>query len=323
MWLGFGLAAAIDLIQGLHVLGPVVPAIPLIKLKWAAFGNPPWTALRGFSYGIFPFAVPLGFFIPLDLSFSCWFLHLLSQAQLLFSEMLGLKGPRPEGFPYLASQAAGSWLALALGALLTSAPHLRRVLKQLLTDRPLSSEQSDPREARLLRFAAWAISIGLAGAFASGLAAGMSVGLVVPFLVLFYLIGIAINRVRAEFGAPHEIYYENLQRIISLAVGSRILGPYQLTALAVFWWFNRCYRCHPTPFQLESLKMAGATRTDRTSLVRVMLVATVAGIVLTYWANLQITLAAGAEAKAVGFRGMAWEHHRRLEHWLRNPSAPD
>jgi len=215
--------------------------------------------------------------------------------------------------------AAGSWLALAVGALLTTAPHLRRIARQLWSPGALSPDET--AERRLLRFAVGAVALGLFGVVILFNMAGMSLGLIVGFLIVFYLLGIAMARVRAEFGAPHEIYYINPQRIIAQVVGTRALGPRELTALTVVSWFNRCYRCHPMPFQLESLKMAEVTGTDRAGLVRAMLLATVVGIVLTYWANLQITLAAGGEAKALGFKAVGWEHYRRLDDWLRNPST--
>ena len=321
MWLGFALAAGVDLVQGLHVLYPSVPAVPFIKLTWPVLRQAPWVHMYRFYYGVYPFAVALAFFIPLDLSFSCWFFFLLSQVQMIVSGMLGLRQAPPEGFPYLASQAAGSWLALAVGALLTTAPHLRRVAQQLRFSRTASPGTEEAAEQRLLRFAVAAIAVGLLGATILFNVAGMSLSLIAGFLVIFYLLGLAMSRVRAEFGAPHEIYYINPQRIIAQVAGTRLFGPRQLAALTTASWFNRCYRCHPMPFQLEGLKMAEVTGTDRAGLVRAMLLATVVGIVLAYWANLQVTLAAGGEAKALGFKGVGWEHYRRLDDWLRNPST--
>jgi hypothetical protein len=52
------------------------------------------------------------------------------------------------------------------------------------------------------------------------------------------------------------------------------------------------------------------------------LLATVGGIVITYVANLHVTLQAGAQAKAMGFKGfVGMEHYQRLADWLLNPTG--
>ena len=82
MWLGFALAAGVDLINGFHELWPAWPLIKVRVVHFDAFMNSllvgyPWAALRGSRMSFYPFAIGLGMLLPLDLAFSCWAFYLL------------------------------------------------------------------------------------------------------------------------------------------------------------------------------------------------------------------------------------------------------
>jgi hypothetical protein len=317
IWAGVAIGLTITLVNGIHQLYPASPEVPFIKLERPSLSGYPWRGLYRFYYGVYPFAVALAFFIPSDLSFSCWFFFLVGQAQMVGAELIGMREAPPNGFPYLAHQASGAWLALAVGALLTSREHIVRVWRQIW-------RHEDTREARLYRWAGGGLVACLAALVILLTAAGMSAGLVAGFLVVFFALSIAMTRVRAEFGTPHEIYYINPQRIIVNAVGTRIFGPRQLGALAATYWFNRCYRCHPMPFQLESMKIAQVEGIRLGSLVRLIALATVAGIVLSCWANLHITFREGAAARSMAFKSwVGRESWGMLANWLRATPGPD
>lgn len=315
LWGGFAAAALIDVLNGLHVLNEAVPAVPLIKLVWPPFREVPWTWLYRFNYGLYPFAVALAFFLPSDLSFSCWFFFLVSQLQFIVAGTIGLRAAPPEGFPYVADQASGAWLALALGALATSRPHLARVWQ--------AAWSQDDAEARQYRAGIIGGSVCLVALGAFFMFAGMNLGVMLAFMAVFFLLSIAITRVRAELGTPHEIYYINPQRILVSAFGARALGAHQLTALSVVYWFNRGYRSHPMPFQLESMKMADLSGLDLRALVRTLIIAAVLGLLMAYWANAQITFREGAQAKCMAFKSWVGnESYTRLAGWLNAMPGP-
>ena len=93
MWIGFGVAFVIDAINGLHRIWPQVPSLlgelsagrdlgQIVKaMPWRAIG---WTPIT-----VFPFAVGLSFFIPLDLAFSSWFFYLGWKFVRIFSTAAG------------------------------------------------------------------------------------------------------------------------------------------------------------------------------------------------------------------------------------------
>ena len=76
-WIGFLIAATITMINGLHAIFPVIPDIPTKRRNINyLLTEPPWNALKSYGYitvSFYPFMIGLGFLMPLDLSFSCWF----------------------------------------------------------------------------------------------------------------------------------------------------------------------------------------------------------------------------------------------------------
>jgi len=321
MWAGFAVSVFIDTVNGLHQWFPAVPQLKYVKLYDLR------QHLRGYPYdfmgwvpiSLYPFAIGLAFFLPTDLSFSCWFFYVLAKIELLLCGMAGWT--QKAGVPYLNEQAAGAWLALAISALWTSRRHFAEVLRHL-NGKPTSLD--DAREALSYKSAVAGLVIGTAILVIFSGQAGMSAWTILSFLVIFYLLSLAMTRVRAEFGAPHEIYFVNPHRIMVQIAGADAFGVRNLTALSTTYWFNRCYRCHPMPFQLESFKMTEYAAIDRKWLGRAMLMATAMAILVAYWANLSVTFREGASARCQGFKSwVGWETYNRLAGWIQAPPAVD
>jgi len=324
MWGGFTVAAVIDLINGFPALFPVIPEIKYIKLYDLRrhFQGRPWNAIGRTRIGVYPFAVGLAFFLPSDLSFSCWFFYVLSKVELIVAALIGRESLK--GLPYLNEQAAGAWLALACLAVWTTRHHLGEVFRKAL-GRPSSLDDSD--EPISYRMALILIGLGFAFIVAFCTAAGMHFWPIVGFFGIYYMMSLAMTRVRAELGSPHETFYVNPHRILTGLGNTRAFAAQDLTIMATMYWFNRCYRSHPMPNQLEAFKMAEQSTMDRRRLFAVLLLAALAAIVAaaivaTYWANLSVTYDAGASAKARGFK--SWigreSYDSFLRPWLLNPT---
>ncbi|MBC7287790.1 MAG: hypothetical protein H5T86_07050 [Armatimonadetes bacterium] len=320
MWAGFAVAAAIDVVNGLHTWYPQVPYLRYVKLYELLqhFKSPHLLAMGSTRISMYPFAIGLAFFLPLDLSFSCWFFYVVAKIERVAASMMGW---RQAGAPYLDQQAAGAWLALALVALIATRTHFAEVWRHLRGFETRLRDADEPMPY------SWAVA-GIVGGFTFlvifSAQAGMSVPTVLLFLTIYYLLSIAMTRVRAELGTPHEIYFVNPHRIIVELVGVRNISPRDLTALSTTYWFNRCYRCHPMPCQLEGFKMAEYANINRRWLAMTMAVATVFAILFSYWANLSVTFREGASARCSGFKAwVGWETYNRLAAWLRNPTGPD
>ena len=74
LWLGFGIAGAINLLNGLNALFPAFPKIPLSYNLATHFVERPWNTIQawpGMPVQANPFIIGLTFLIPLGLLFSC------------------------------------------------------------------------------------------------------------------------------------------------------------------------------------------------------------------------------------------------------------
>ncbi len=320
MWIGFAVAGVIATINGLHVIVPSVPYISWVKQYDIGhfFTDKPWNALAGTRISMYPFAIGLAFFLPLDLSFSCWFFFVVRLLERVLGSALGLRDSR---FPYFNEQAAGAWIALSLVALWVTRRHILDVLKKLVG---LAKEVDDSNEPVPYRWAVIGLLLSLIFIAVFCRMAGMSFPVIFGFFGIFFLLSIAIARVRAEFGAPHEIYFVNPHDMLASIVGTRRMSPPNLTMMSMFYWFNRCNRNHPMPNHIEAFKMAEATKMSNSKLMITMVIATIVGLIAAYWANLDITYRYGGNSAAGGFKSwLGWEAFNRLQRWMVNPTLTD
>ena len=72
MWIGLGVMADFDIINGLHFIFPAIPCL-FARSYFFSFAEPPWSAMGRAILGIYPFVLGIGFLIPSSLLFSCCF----------------------------------------------------------------------------------------------------------------------------------------------------------------------------------------------------------------------------------------------------------
>ena len=94
---------------------PLSPGLRTRIQSFQFFTDEPWNAMDEFRLSFYPFAIGLGFFIPLDLSFSCWFFLLVLAVDARCRCRDGFT--KPTRFPYMNEQASGGYIALAVIAL--------------------------------------------------------------------------------------------------------------------------------------------------------------------------------------------------------------
>lgn len=331
MWLGFGLAACVDLINGLHWLYPSWPYLEWIKLYDVGqfFTSRPWSAIGGTNISMYPFAIGLAFFVPLDLSFSCWFFFVARKLFQVYGAAAGLDGPGSAGFPYFEQQASGAWIAWGLTIVWALRGQIRRTWSIAFKGAapPLTAAAADEWPAALRRqYRAAYVGLAAGAAVLCWFCwrAGLSPGVALLFFTIYFLLALTITRARAELGTPHEIYFVNPRLILVTLFGTQAIGAQSLTALSTMYWFNRGYRCHPMPNQLEAMKMAEVARIRQRDILLILGLAFVWGTLAAYWANLHVTFSEGASARAVGFKSWVGnESYGNLQNWLQTPVKPN
>ncbi len=92
MWIGFGLAALVEIINGLNYLYPVLPKIPIREPSYnlgLVFTEKPWTNIGATYIHFRLFLIGLCYLLPLDLAFSTWFFYLIRKVQTVLGQMFG------------------------------------------------------------------------------------------------------------------------------------------------------------------------------------------------------------------------------------------
>lgn len=332
MWGGFAFAAAIDLLNGMHYLYPSLPYFEQIKLYNVGqfFTERPWNAMGVTNISMYPFAIGLAYFLPLDLAFSCWFFWVARKMFQVVGAMAGWDAPSNVGFPYFEQQSSGAWIALGLVVVWSLRGQFAQAWrvafggqKNLTASDLLRPDLASDR--RRYQYAFLGVAAGIVFLWWFGQQIGLTWWVSLLFFGLFFLLAIAITRVRAEFGSPHEIYFVNPRLVLVTLFGVNTIGAQSLTALSVLFWYNRGYRNHPMPNQLEAFKMAEGGRMQTNRLVWLIVGATLFGILCAYWANLHVTYLEGATSKASpGFkRWVGSESFDRVNGWLQTPTKPD
>ena len=319
MWLGFGIAGALALWNGVNFLYPILPELRTRVRSFQVFTESPWNAMGRIPFSLYPFAIGLGFFIPLDLSFSCWFFFWYWRVMRVVGAAIGMRSlPR---FPYMNEQASGGYLALCVLAIWASRRHLLHVGKTVIglhtdTARDDSDSPMSYRAAVLCLIGVMAFLVLFC------YYGGAEIWVMFVFFVIYYMISIAITRMRAELGTPvHDLHYSGPDEILTRTVGTRRLGRDNLVMFSMFWFINRAYRSHPMPHQLEGFKIMERTHMTMPRIIFALTLAAVLGSLAGFWALIDRGYRLGMEVRAYwpSLSAFGIEPYRRLTGWLQAP----
>jgi len=313
--IGFGLAATITIINGLHFHFPSVPNLRLRTNIGYLFTEKPWNAIGWMPVALYLWVVGIVYFIPLDLCFSCWFFYLFAKSQLVIGSIFGLSSL--PGFPYLNQQSTGGWIALFLIAIWLTRRHLMDVFI-----RAFRRERSQIAEPMSYRSALIGFILGFSFLVLFCVAGGMSLWVGILFFVLLIALETTITRMRAELGPPlHELFLVGPDTILATIFGTQRLGGANLTMMTYLYFTDRTVSSHSMPHQLEGFKIAERAGIDNRKLVMVMMCATFVGIVSALWSLLHSAYKTGVASGFIGYTGLPWESFNRLGWWLRYPGG--
>ena len=280
LWIGFGLAAAIDILNGLSFLYPSVPYLSVRQNDIGRyFVTWPWTILAGSQMTFYPFAIGIGYLLPVDLLFSAWFFYWFWKAQVLIAAATGwVVHPRA---PYINEQSFGGYIGIALFALWTGREHFAAVFRKALGFEPQLDDSAEPMPYRL---AVFGMVLGMALMIGLAIHAGMPAWIAVAFFLIYLGLMLAVTRMRAELGPPaHDLHGAGPDLIMTNTLGGDAMGPRAMTLFSTFFWINRAYRSQPMPFELEGYKIAERAGLRMRGLTWAMILACVVGIICGFW----------------------------------------
>lgn len=320
LWAGFGVAGLYDMMNGLHSRWPTIPTLSFQNFNWAPYlKTRPWSAIGWTPCALFPFVVGLGYLLPRELLFSFWFFFIVWKMEKVLVSALGL----PMGshrWPFLDEQAFGCYAAIVLFALWAMRGHLAVVWRAVVGGTPRDTD--DPFSYRT---ALIGMGLGLAILIAIVVRGGLPLWAAVAFFALYYLIALAVTRMRAQFGPPtHDLHFVGPDQTLTSVLGTRAFGPRALTSLTYLYAFNRAYRSHPMPTQLETLRVCQRSHTDSSGIAVAILIAMLWGAIAHFWSYLHIAYNLGANGQMTGWGtyGYGVEAFTRLQDWVTNPTGP-
>ena len=170
------------------------------------------------------------------------------------------------------------------------------------------------------RSAAIGIGIGITSLLVFAHYMGLPYHLGIIFFIIYFALAVAITRMRAELGTPmHDLHFTGPEEMMTRVAGTRAFDADTLTVFSIFFWFNRAYRSHPMPQQLEGFKLAEQTRTGYKQWSAAMVVFGSLAVFVAFWVILHLMYSYGAEGKSKMTFGA--EAYNKLDGWLRTPEV--
>ena len=323
MWIGFAVAFGINLWNGLAYLYPSMPSLPIRMWDLGPlFTSRPWNAIGWTPMSLYPYGIGLGFLLPVDMLFSCWFFYISWRLLRVLGAIYGVYDS-PTQFPYMDQQALGAYYFIALFAIWSGRKHLMTVLRRVFGDLEDPGEPDAPMtyRAAVLGLVAGTLAIMLFFKFV-----GLQWWVSIVAISLYFLIALAAARMHAEFGPPmHDMHRMGPELVLTQALGSGAFGLRELAGLSWFWWFNRAYRSIPIAYQLDGMRLAERTRTPQRQMAWGIGIASVVAVICGFWVYLHYGYQNGASAgmanHVVGFGREGWQQH--FGAWAAAPTKPD
>lgn len=304
LWIGFGIAAGIDIINGLHHFFPLVPLIPIRTINIGSFfTEKPWNGMGWTPLCFFPFIIGLGFLMPLDLSLSIWIFYLVWKAERILSSAMGWQ--KFIDTSYSSTQPVGAFVALCLIALYSARQHLWKVLKGAY-----GSKQNDADEPISHSAAFWGATIGFTLIVLFWMRAGVSLWVAVLLFIIYFVFILFGTRLRAEVGAPAIALYRPTKALVDI-MGTRRIGTNNLAIFALLGGINRSFRSHPMPHELEGFKLAErAGIKNQKRLFFAIIIAAILAAPIGFWAYMDVCYRRGHP----GWFG--WESYNLAQSWM-------
>lgn len=321
MWIGFGIAAFISLVNGLRYFFPVIPEIPVKRRTISQlFSERPWNQMGSVRLSFYPFVIGVSFLIPLDLLLSCWSFYWFYKGELMIGGLAGFRS-LPD-FPYHNQQAFGAVVSILIFTFWMGREHLKRVLSRVFSSR----SEEDSHELIPYRFAVLGFIFGFFILLLFSSRVGMTLYIIPIFFTIYFLLSTFVTRMRAELGlCVHNLHGLEPRKMVIAGLGIKRLGKGTLTTFALYNFFNRTYRNHPMPHILEGIKMANLSRLNSRKLLSAILLAAGFTVIVAFWEFLRLYYKLGASSGYFGpwTLGLGNETFSELQNRIYYPTGID
>ena len=288
-WIGFGIPVVLQSLLVFHNWFPAVPAMQLkaYDIKDLLFTSPPWNAIPNVPVSFYPMAVGLAYFVPSDVSLSCWLMSVLMRLSYVAAAMFGVEaaGTGASRFPYKEEQASGAWLALA-GLVIWGARHHWKTVLAMVSD-------SERRAVRQMVVGVAACALMCVGMMAWAGIPALAAAVVLIVYLAYVLSG---ARVRAEAGAIWTFapVVWSPQTTMTSIMGTDHLSDQALVAGGHFNLIHWDIRAQSLPYLMEGLDIAERSGISWRTVLKLVAIGTVTALIMGWWSTLSKVYEIGA-----------------------------
>ena len=205
LWIGVGVAIFMQLLNGLHLYFPSVPAFPL-EITGNFFSEPPWNQIGRVLFKVWPLVIGITFLLTSEISFSLWFFFLFLKFQNVVayyggfpaSTLPGAIGHTMGAKAFANYQTIGAFLMYAFLILWTGREHYGHVARRAVGRARMKEEERN--EALSYPVAFWGFVLSFA--FLVGWCVFAGINPVLAFLIwmMYLVIAVGLTRLVVESG---------------------------------------------------------------------------------------------------------------------------
>ncbi len=304
MWAGFVVAG---LLESVNFLNFMYPSIPSLALKpgmganelGAVFTARPWNTMGRLTLAFYPFAIGIGYLLSLDVSFSCWFLYLMTKLATVFCAAIGLTdGGGASAWnraPFIREQSVGAFVGVAI----FSAWMARRALAEAWQEM-IKPTGLDRNELMSFRTAIIGGIVGMLFLIGFLFAAGLSLPMALIFVFLYLCFSLTLARIVSEAGAGWAWApgWSPAQFMVDSLGANHLTAKQMVMGLGYTSWTSDM-RDNPMPQSMQAMKISQGAELNPRAFLKPLLFATVMGVLFAFWAHLDIYYQYGAATAKV------------------------
>lgn len=323
MWIGFALAAGVQLLNGLHFYFPAVPALPTHFSLDPFLTDKPLSALRSLPLDIHLSVIGVTYLLTVQVSMSLWFFFLLYKLECLIFTVFGMQMPSAPGElgftrSFASHQEMGAFVVVFGIIIWRSRRHIKAIIDRAFLSHPgprSTAVDDDSNEPLPYRWASLGLILLLVLQVMLSRFMGISLWVALSISLFSAVMWVIFTWQVASSGVLilHPTFRPEM--MLTTAFGDRAIGPRSLTVDIIQ---ARAFRTDLTqltmPHIMNSFRISDEPKLRRRPLLIAMVVAIIIAMPISSYTFLRLMYKIGANTLGISWYGSTgfWELYSQL-----------